>query len=303
MESNKLPENILDRQVFSFEKIEIDGNKIYSDDQILGFLGIEPGEEIDKNRINEKIDLIYGKRWFEKVKYRILSRNDSLILVIDCIEEPRVMLYGSVYYDNYIRSGIVFRMTFKDLVTRKSFIDFDSYVGQFYRARLTLLQYLDRNQKFGFRTVFYADNTRLPMITINNESGAMFNHSFYTGISLSKYLGLNHLMNVAVILGSSRFIPDYVSPDDLQKISFNFLSGIFNYQVNTIDTKYFPNTGSLFQVTAGTSKLLSGSLLTDFSNETFKETSPGEFSFDRTYSISAGFRHYFTTRRKSYLFI
>jgi NTE family protein len=298
MEIHKPIENILGREVFSFEKIEIVGNKIYSDDQILGFLGIEPGEEIGKNRINEKIDLIYGKRWFEKVKYRILSRNDSLILVIDCIEEPRIMLYGSVYYDNYIRSGIVFRMTFKDLMTRKSFIDFDSYIGQFYRARLTFLQYLDRNQKFGFRTVFYADNTRLPMITINNESGPMFNHSFYTGISLSKYLGLNHLMNVAVILGSSRFIPDYVSPNDLQKISFNFLSGAYNYQVNTIDTKYFPNTGTLFQLTAGTSKLLSGSLITESSNETYKETSPGEFFFNRTFSISAGFRQYFTPGKK-----
>ncbi len=59
------------------------------------------------------------------------------------------MLYGGVHYDNFIGSGIVLRITSKDLITKKSLIDFDSFIAQFYRARLTLLQFLDRNQKFG----------------------------------------------------------------------------------------------------------------------------------------------------------
>ena len=298
MGARKPLENILDRQVFSFDKIEITGNKIFSDFQIRGVLAIEPGEKIDKNRIAEKIDLLYGKRWFEKVKYKILCRNDSLVLVIDCIEEPKIMLYGGVYYDNYIRSGIVFRLTFKDLVTRKSFIDFDSYVARFYRVKLALIQFIDRNQKFGLRTVFYADNTRLPMLKIGNESGGMFNRNFCTGLSLNKYLGLNHLMNVSVNIGNSWFVPDFVSADQLKKVTYNFLSGSYNYQINTLDTKYFPNKGTLFQLTTSTSKLLSGMVSTDIMKETYKETKPGEFSFNRTYSLFGGFRHYFTAGDK-----
>jgi len=291
-------EKILDRQTFLIDKIEITGNKIYSDNLIIGILDIKPGEKIDKNRITEKIDLRYGKRWVEKVKYRILSRNDSLVLVIDCIEEPKVLLYGGVYYDNYIRSGLIFRMTFKDLITRKSFIDFDSYVGQFYRVKLTLLQFIDRNQKLGLRPVFYSENSSVSMIKIRGESGKYFNHTSFTGISLIKYFGLNHLMDVSVSLGNSNFIPDFVSSNKLKKVSYNFSSGSYNYRINTLDRKYFPDKGTLFQITAATSKLFSGKVRTDFTKNTYNETTPGEFSFKNTYSLLVGFRQYFTSGKK-----
>jgi NTE family protein len=301
LETRKPLENILDRQTFVFDKIELTGNKIYPDYQILGFLDIGAGEKIDKKLINERIDLLYGKRWFEKVKYRILSRNDSLVLVIDCIEEPKVMLYGGVYYDNYIRSGIVFRMTFKDLLTRKSFIDLDSYVGQFYRGKLTLLQFIDRNQKVGIRTVFYVDNTRVPELLIKRESGRLFIRDFYTELSVIKYLGLNHLMNISVNLGNSSFAPDFISLNHLNKVSYKYLSGSYNYQINTLDTKHFPDKGTLLQLTAGTSKLLSGRIRTDFMKETYNATNPGEFSFKRTFSLLGSFRHYFPTGKKTTL--
>ena len=82
----------------SFDKIEITGNKIYSDYQILGVLGYQSGR---RNRqeisLRDKIDLLYGKTWFEKVKYRIMSRNDSLILFIECMEEAKLnALRGSL---------------------------------------------------------------------------------------------------------------------------------------------------------------------------------------------------------------
>ena len=100
-------ENILDKQTYTFNKIEITGNKIYSDFQILGVLDIKPGEKVDKYLLTDRIELLYGKAWFEKVKYRIVPRNDSLILVIDCIEKPQAMLYGSVHYDNSLLSGLI----------------------------------------------------------------------------------------------------------------------------------------------------------------------------------------------------
>jgi NTE family protein len=60
-------ENIMDKKYYSFDKIEINGNNIYSDDQILGVLDINPGERVDKNKMNQSIDLLYGKAWFGTV--------------------------------------------------------------------------------------------------------------------------------------------------------------------------------------------------------------------------------------------
>ncbi len=294
----KVPENILNRQLISFDKIEITGNKIYSDSQILGVLGIRPGEKIDKNTITEKIDLLFGKTWFEKVKYRILNRNDSLILNIDCIEESNSMLYGGGYYDKYLRSGIVLRMTFKDLLTTKSLIDFDAFIGQYYRTRVSLLQFLDRNQKFAISAVIYYDNTLLPMLHVMDEAGSFLNRTFNTRLFINKYLGLNNMMNISLNFENSNFVPDFVSIKSLKRVTYNTLSASYNYQLNTIDTKNFPHRGTLFHFSAITSKLISGVLRNDYVIRAFKEGDAGDFSFKRLYSFTGGFRNYIPAGRK-----
>jgi NTE family protein len=291
-------ENILDNQTFVFDKIEIEGNKLYSDNQILGVLGIAPGDKIDKNLIRGKIDLLYGKTWFEKVKYRISSRNDSLILIIDCFEQPKSMLYGGVYYDSNIRSGIVFRMTSKDLIFQKSFIDFDSFIGQYYRLKLSFLKYIDRNEKFGLSAVFYADNTNLPMIEVRKETGSASYRNSFAGVVVNKYLGLNQLMNISVNLGNSSFVPDFVSVNHLRKINYRYLSESYSYKINTLDTKHFPNIGRLFEISFRTSKLLSGKIVTDSYRRTYTSESPDDFLFKRSYSADADFKQYFSPNKK-----
>ena len=298
MEPAKTPENILDRQLVSFDKIEITGNKIYSNLQILGVLGIKPGKKVDKNIITEKIDLLYGKTWFEKVKYRILNRNDSLILNVECTEESKAMLYGGGYYDKYIRSGIVLRITFKDLVTAKSLIDFDAFIGQFYRTKISILQFLDRNQKLGFSAYLFADYTLLPMLNIRGEYGGVLNRNFNTRFSVNKYLGLNQMMNVSLNIANSSFIPDFVSLNNLKKVIYNTFTTSYNYQINTLDSKNFPRKGTLFNFSALTSKLLSGAVRSDYVLKAFKEGDPGGFSFNRIYSFIGGFRNYVTTGGK-----
>ena len=146
--------NILDKQFYSFDKIELKGNNVISDGQILGVLDIETGEKVDKTTLYQKIDLLYGKAWFDKVKYRIEPRNDSLILVIDCNEKAKATFYGSVHYDNALGSGILMAFTGTNLLTQKSVIDLDSYIGQYFRIRTKLLRYIDRNNKLGLSIRF-----------------------------------------------------------------------------------------------------------------------------------------------------
>ena len=139
---------ILDKKSYIFKKIEITGNKTYSDEQILGVLDIKPEQKVDKYMLTDRIELLYGKAWFDKVKYRVLTRNDSLILNIDCIEKPAAMLYGSVYYDNALQSGLIFEFSVKNLLTQRSVINFSSRIGQYFRFDLNSLQFIDRNQVF-----------------------------------------------------------------------------------------------------------------------------------------------------------
>ncbi len=290
--------NILDKQYYSFDRIEVTGNEINSDQQIIGSLDIKPGEKIDKYIIIEKIELLYGKAWFEKVKFRIVPRNDSLILVIDCIENPKVMLFGGVHYDNSIRSGIVFRMTFKNLLTPRSLTDLDSYLGQFYRFKFSYLQFIDRNEKFGLSANFYADNTLLPIMKLRGETGQVFSRSSRTGLTLNKSLGLNHMMSISANLENLNLIPDYISVNQLKKASYNYLSATYINQVNTLDTKHFPNRGMIAKLLLSTTKLFSGIVQNSFYKKTYKEDSPDDFLFKRSYTFLGNIKSYFSPNRR-----
>jgi len=106
------------------------------------------------------------KHGSRKLKYRIVPRNDSLVLYIDCVERPKAMLYGSVHYDDPLNAGIVLKLSAKNLFTLGSVIDLDSYLGKYFRGRATFLQYIDRNQKYGLSAEFYGDYTLIPLLDL-----------------------------------------------------------------------------------------------------------------------------------------
>jgi len=291
-------ENILNKQTYTFNKIEVTGNKSYSDAQILGLLDIEPGKKVDKYLLTDKIELLYGKAWFDKVKYRVIPRNDSLILVIDCIEKSPAMLYGSVHYDNYLLSGIVLGISVKNLVTSRSVININSFIGQYYRFELNSLQFLDKNQIFGLSSNFYADNTLIPMLELRGDKGDVISRNFIPGVSINRRIGLNHMMSVSANYENLNLIIHHDSDVRLKNLSYNYLSTSYDYMFNTVDTKNFPNKGTIFNFFAGTSKLLSTGIRTDSSKVVFKGDNHGEFSFNRFFTLEGSIKYYFTPKEK-----
>ena len=298
IEPQKPLEPILDKRTYAFSRIEITGNKSYSDEQILGVLDIKPEQKVDKHMLADKIELLYGKAWFDKVKYRIINQNDSLILNIDCIEKPPAMLYGSVHYDNSLLSGLIFGFSVKNLLTQRSVINFNSRIGQYFRGDLSYLQFIDRNQIFGLSANLYTDNTLLPLLELRGEKGEVISRNFSPGVSLSKRIGLNNLMSISENYENLNLVLHYISDAHLQSFLYNYITSTFEYRLNTLDNRYFPNRGTLFNFSASTSKLMSAELKTDTSRVDFESTHRGEFSFERFYALHCSIDHYFSPSGK-----
>jgi NTE family protein len=285
--------NIMDKQYYSFDKIEVIGNNYISDSQVLGVLDIEPGEKVDKYLLKDRIELLYGKVWFEKVKYRIIPANDSLILAIECIEKPRAMIYGSAHYDETLRSGIIFGISAKNIITKRSLFYFDSFIGQYYRFKFVYTQFIDKEQKYGLSADLYTDNTLLPIMELKGEVGDVISRNLNIGLSLTRSLGLNHMMSISANLENLNLFPHYVSDNHLQKLPYNYLSVKYDYRINTLDTKHFPNKGMLLNLSAGASKLSAG-LITDTSKTVFNRAG----SFDHFFTVSWNFKQYFSSNGK-----
>jgi NTE family protein len=291
-------ESILGKKTYIFKKIEITGNKSYSKEQILGVLDIVPEKEVDRKLLTDGIELLYGKAWFDKVKYRVLSRNDSLILVIDCIEKPAAMLYGSVHYDNALQSGLIFEMSLKNLLTQRSVINLGSRIGQYYRVDLNYLQFIDRNQIYGLSANLSSDNVMLPLLELRNEKGEVVSRNFTPGLSINRRIGLNNMMSISANYENLNLLLHYISDAHLKNFSYNYLTETYNYQINSIDNKHFPHRGTILNVFVSTSKLQSAELRTDSSKADFRLNNQGEFSFDRFYTLHGSVDHYFSSAGK-----
>jgi len=290
--------NILSKQSYTFDKIEIAGNKLYSDLQILGVLGIKPKERVDKYLLSDRIELLYGKTWFEKVKYRIVPKNDSLILVIDCIEKPQSMLYGSAYYNNSNQAGLILSLSVKDLFTPRSVINLKTYIGQYSRLDFNVLQFIDGNQKYGLSMNFYAENSLIPMIKLRGNNSDVIMRNFNPGVSFLRVLGLNQMMSISANYENMNLMPRYNTNYPLRNISYNYLSATYDYKINSVNTKYFPDKGTISNISVSTSKLFSAHIKNESSETAYTTASPGEFSFGRFYTIYGNVRHYFSPSKK-----
>lgn len=276
----------------SFDRIEVTGNRAISDEQIIGVLDIKPGQPVDRILLGERLELLYGKNWFEKVKYKIIPVNDSLILSIDCVERPKGMLYGSLHYDNSLGSGVVLNISVRDLITPKSVINAESFIGENYRLSLSAMQFVDRSQKFGLEASLFMDKTRLPLIRLRDETGPMISRNLVTGLSVSKRLSLNHMMNVSAMFENQHLTPDYLTAVNIRKLSYNYLRLTYSYKVNTLDYKHFPSYGINYCITGSAAKLLRGTIRTETERNIYNQGDSTSFSFDKFYFARAWFRNY-----------
>lgn len=277
---------------YIFDTVIVTGNSIISDEQIIGVLDISPGQKVDRKLIEERIELLYGKNWFEKVKFRVIPEGTRLTLGIDCIERPKAMLYGSLHYDPALSAGAVVGLSVRDLLTRGSVINIDTYLGQYYRFRASAIQFLDKSQKFGMETSFFADNTRFPLVQLRNETGPMLSQNFNTSLALSKRLSLNHLMTVSISFENQHLTPDYLTSTRITRISYDYLKLKYTYQTNTLDKKHFPDQGITSGISLSVMKMVRGSLRTGSDRSVYD---PGDEGSPFNYSHNYAARGWFST--------
>ena len=281
-----------------FDRIDVTGNNITSDEEIIGVLDIRPGQKVGRDLLAERIELLYGKAWFEKVSYKIIPRNDSLLLEIDCIERPKAMIYGSLHYDIALSAGAVLGLSIRDLVTQRSVIYAESYIGQYYRLRLGTIQFLDRSQKFGLEASFFMDNTQFPLIELRGETGPMLSQNYITSLSISQRISLNHLMNLSVRFENDNLVTDYISASQIERLTYNYVTIAYSYQANTLDTKHFPNDGITYSLSASLSKLVRGVIKTDTLRTDYTRSDQGDFSFHHNFTLRGWFSAYWSPAPK-----
>jgi outer membrane translocation and assembly module TamA len=112
-------------------------------------------------------------------------------------------------------------------------------------------------------------------------------------------IGLNAMSILSAGMESFNLVPEYISNINLQRTAFNSYSFNYQYQINTVDTKYYPNRGTMSSIGVNTSKLISGRVKTSQFDRMYDSDFPEDFRFRRTYSLVGNLRQYLTTGKKT----
>ncbi len=291
-------ENILGNNTYTFDKIEITGSDQNTSNQILGILDIKPGDKVNNKSLNEKIELLFGKVWFDKVKYSVKQRNDSSIFILECYEKPKAILTSSIHYDNAINAGIILGFSGKDLLNQGSKININALVGQYYRYELKYLQFIDRNEKYDMAADIYVDKNFLPGLFLSGRINEFNSFNSYYTLMLQDRIGLNQMFSLSA--GFERFDlrPNRMFDASMKSIASDFLTYSFNYSVNTLDSKHFPNRGDVSFFSAGTSVPLSIKTNTGTLKTRYTKSNMGDYSFNRFYTLQVSFHHYFSLGKR-----
>jgi NTE family protein len=285
--------SILNKQLYTFDKIEINGNSIIPDWQISGILDIEPGEKVNKQKMFDKIELLYGMNWFDKVKYRIEPRADSLILVIECTEKPKTMFYGAAHYDNALGPGLLMSVSVKNMIIQGSELNLATLIGQYYRADGSIGLSLGKSQKFVISLDFKTDYSPVPILTVNGETGDWNSANLSSGMSLNRIFGLNQKLSIGFDLENRYLFPGYISKSDIKHFGFNYYTTLINYEVNSLDNRHFPEKGVMATLYAGITDLYSGSFKKGNVDTGYDSRNPGIFSIGTYYTLKGGWEQYF----------
>jgi hypothetical protein len=220
------------------------------------------------------------------------------VLEIECIEKPTAMLYGSLHYDNAIGSGVLLAFSSKNFIFPGTVLNINTFLGKYPRVQALFLQYLGWKQAYSMSVNVNFDKTPVPVLHIHNETGNADLGNLSTGLNFARRIGLNHMFSISGIYEYLTLTPRYVSESGIEIISYNYIKPTIRYGINTLDTKYFPNKGTIFDVSGNTSRLISASLRTDTEKSNYDSGNRGDFSFDRYFSMKGGFRQYFSRGKR-----
>jgi hypothetical protein len=143
----------------------------------------------------------------------------------------------------------------------------------------------------------------VPVLHLKDETGNVVLSDFSAGLTLARSIGLNHHLSVTGMYENRNLATRYFSSSGLRNISYNYFRESFIYNINTLDTKYFPKKGTLLDITASLSDLQSSAIRSNEGRTSFKSGEPGDFNFGKFYTLKGSLRQYMNGGRKATLSI
>jgi NTE family protein len=243
------------KQLPANDSIFIEDIKVLSADSslsrfILARTGIEKGDWIDPDRLNNGIDKLFGTLFFEKIEYYFEAMDEGYRLVFRIKEKAHSSIGAAVHYDNTFGPGLILNYTLINSLMKGSRLGINLDISENVQMRGYYDIHLGKERNFIGSLFTTMEREELPFYLNDVDVGNYRHTAVNAGIGFAQSFGINQQVGSDFYyrfanLKLSRNIKE-VKPelDALDNFIFRGPELSLSYKLNTFDNNLYPRRGS-----------------------------------------------------------
>lgn len=244
------PERIL------VSEYQVEGLQYLTENFVLSKSGLQKGDSLSYQNINEAIDFMYGTRHFNKLSYSIKENKaeEGNVLVFHVKENPRAMFKIAPTYDDDLGVGIVTNFTLRNIVAPATRMLITMNIAENPGMEVVLNKFVGKRQRLSDCFYMKGYSYKLPFYGNGDRLGNYKHGYFEGGYGVQYLLGLNHQIGGNAFYKYNKLTPGSDLRSIYPEADFeNFKSNDWGYRafyrVNTTDDLYFPKRGVKLDLT------------------------------------------------------
>ena len=252
------------QEEYKFDKVEVEGNEIIQDEFIIGKMMVEPEQTVSISHIENRLNVIFGTQYFEKIWYEIMGETNHRILKIYVDERPKTQLRFSYHYDSENKGGIVGNLTLRNLLLNRSRLIFEADLATNPSTLLDYFKYLGKNQSVAFGASGIFEKNELPAYDTLGNVSATFTSNYKSGGFKFQTTRLQSSTFGVEALWSNMVLRPKVANDDLKsfsKIQYNNTLFKAFYEYDNFNDRYFPTQGLKMELEVSTTTRTNGKVI------------------------------------------
>ena len=212
--------------------------------------GIEAGQWLSPDELNEGIDKLFGTLFFDKIEYFFEDMDEGKRLVFRIKKKPSSALSFALHYDNAFGPGVILNYTRLNSLIEGSRFGVTGDISGNPQLRVYYDIHLGKKRNFIGSLFFNGERDKLPFFSNDIEIGNYIRTSLSGGIGMKQHLGINHYLGIDLYYRdvSARLSANIkeVEPELAYLDNFIFMGPelAFSYELNTFDSYLYPTRGT-----------------------------------------------------------
>jgi NTE family protein len=238
-------------------QLQVDNRDPALEPLVYSKLSIDTDKKYPYSEIQQRIDNIYGTRFFDKVYYTLLpDSNDGTRLTVKTLAPRPGAFKFALHYDNELAAGILLNVTYRNLLLKRSRIMATFDLAELPKGRFNYYKFVGPNENYWLSANVDAEYIRLNDFIYNSAQSRLkfYNEFFQATLSLNRTVHKNAYFYLDARRDYSNFYPQvnprnlpFPPPLAITQFKYSNLSNGFGFLQNSLNQVQFPDRGNLFK--------------------------------------------------------